>query len=101
VAGVREGRSTVFDGLQYIASYRDLVAAFGPNEHAGAAHFITYGDAEGRGRDQFDAAQYLANYDDLRAAFGSDEEAATIHFITHGLAEGRTDHAPGAADFLL
>ncbi len=101
VAGVREGRSTGFDGLQYIASYRDLVAAFGPDEHAGAVHFITYGDTEGRARDQFDTAQYLANYADLRAAFGSDEEAATIHFITHGQAEGRTDHAPGAADFLL
>ena len=92
-----------FDGLQYIASYGDLINALGADEHAGARHFIMQGSTEGRARDQFDAAQYLANYDDLRAAFGTDEEAATRHFITNGFHEGRTDDAmhAAAADFLL
>jgi hypothetical protein len=90
---VEEGRTRDgFDGYQYIASYGDLIEAFGANERAGAFHFVSNGFAEGRVRDNFDAAQYLANYPDLQAAFGTDEAAATIHFINSGYFEGRTDH---------
>lgn len=32
--GGAEGRSAAFDGLEYTASYRDLIAAFGINEQA-------------------------------------------------------------------
>ena len=88
-AGRFEGRTISFDGLEYIASYNDLIAAFGPNADAGSAHFIHAGFAEGR-VESFDPAQYLANYADLQAAFDSNFEAATIHFITNGYTEGRT-----------
>jgi hypothetical protein len=79
------------NGLEYIASHADLIDAFGPNDQAGTAHYVSIGFQEGRTLDSFDAAQYLANYADLRAAFGSDQNAATIHYITHGFREGRVD----------
>ena len=79
------------DGLQYIASYPDLIRAFGANATAGVQHYQQYGQAEGRSPDSFNEAQYLANYGDLRAAFGADGTAATVHYIQNGLAEGRTD----------
>ena len=37
-----------FDGLEYIASYPDLIQAFGPNEAAGVARYRLHGSAEGR-----------------------------------------------------
>ena len=79
-------------GLEYIASYTDLMNAFGTNGAAGEAHYWQTGQFEGR-TISFDAAQYLANYADLQAAFGSDTEAAALHYITNGYAEGRTDDA--------
>ena len=69
----------VFDGLEYIASYPDLIQAFGADAAAGEMHYQQYGQAEGRVPDSFDARQYLANYADLRAAFGSDRDAAAAH----------------------
>ena len=69
--GRNEGRTTTFDGLEYIASYGDLIQALGANASAGAGHYINYGLSEGRHAD-FDAVQYLANYADLQNAFGSD-----------------------------
>ncbi|MFO1046385.1 MAG: hypothetical protein U1E52_00555 [Geminicoccaceae bacterium] len=89
--GRAEGRQVTFDGLQYIASYGDLIRALGPDRDAGAVHYITFGSAEHRAIDNFDAEQYLANYADLRAAFGDDTEAAALHFINYGFAEHRTD----------
>ena len=79
------------DGLQYIASYDDLIRAFGPNSAAGVWHHTTHGQAEGRRIDNFDEITYLNKYPDLRAAFGRDTQAATIHYITYGYFEGRTD----------
>ena len=83
-----------FDGLEYIASYPDLIRAFGANAAAGTQHYLTNGQAAGRVPDSFNAHQYLANYADLRAAFGTNLAAARIHYITHGYFEGRTDKAP-------
>jgi lysophospholipase L1-like esterase len=77
-----------FDGLEYIASYADLSAAFGPNEDAGAAHFIQSGRFEGR-TVTFDGLDYIASYADLRAALGANSDAGSIHFITNGRAENR------------
>lgn len=77
-------------GLEYIASYTDLMNAFGTNGTAGEAHYWQTGQFEGR-TVSFDPVQYLANYADLQAAFGSDTEAAALHYITNGYAEGRTD----------
>jgi len=78
-----------FDALAYLASYPDLINAFGINEAAAAAHYRQYGATEGRVV-TFNASQYLANYADLRAAFGSDLEAAKRHYILYGYKEGRT-----------
>ena len=100
-SGLQEGRLWE-DPLAYIASYADLIGAFGDQsaddiEALGLLHFQAAGFAEGR-RDgiDFDADQYLANYGDLRAAFadgsgGYDEAAATLHYIQNGFEEGRTD----------
>ena len=82
------------NGLQYIASYGDLIRAFGTNEAAGQQHWLAHGRAEGRQADTFDERQYLANYADLRAAFGTDRAAATRHFIENGFFEGRNDDRP-------
>jgi hypothetical protein len=98
-----EGRTPTFEGLAYIASYEDLIAAFGANDSAGAAHFIESGRFEGR-TVSFNPYQYLANYADLQAAFGFNTEAATLHYITAGYYEGRNDDPVlgdgGAGDFV-
>jgi hypothetical protein len=70
-----------FDGLQYIASYGDLIQSLG--------------EAEDREIDTFDEDGYLDRYPDLRAAFGNNGQAATLHFIQFGFAEGRTDPPEG------
>ena len=85
-----EGREVSFDGLEYIASYGDLISAFGADSKAGTEHFILAGRDQGREVD-FDSQQYLDNYADLQTSFGSDLHAATQHFIEIGFAEGRTD----------
>ena len=46
--GYAEGRTTSFNGLDYIASYCDLIKAFGVNGDAGAYHYIEHGASEGR-----------------------------------------------------
>lgn len=79
-----------FDALNYVASYGDLIRAFGTNTDAAESHFITAGYREGRYA-HFDAAQYLSNYSDLQHAFGNDLDAATNHYIRNGFSEGRTD----------
>jgi hypothetical protein len=83
-----------FDGLEYIASYPDLIAAFGANAAAGTQHYVAMGQSEGRVPSSFNAHQYLANYPDLQAAFGTNLTAARVHYITFGYFEGRTDKAP-------
>ena len=86
--GLSEGRTTSFDGLDYIASYGDLIKAIGANEQAGASHFITNGHAEGR-TTSFDGLDYIAGYTDLMTAFGASNDARAAHFIANGLNEGR------------
>ncbi|MEN0088589.1 MAG: hypothetical protein AAF737_09170 [Pseudomonadota bacterium] len=89
--------ATLFDGLGYIASHGDLVAAYAGAGSAnqlnewGAQHYAAHGHFEGRMTDevtpnQFSATAYKANWTDLAAM--SDGEA-TAHYINHGFAEGR------------
>ena len=80
-----------FDGLEYIASYPDLISAFGADRAAGERHYQTFGKAAGRVPNSFNARQYLANYADLRQAYGTDLAAATRHYIIYGWRAGRTD----------
>jgi len=79
-----------FDPLAYIASYGDLIEAYGPDDISGFNHFLQWGLSAGRSI-SFDADQYLANYADLQQAYGSDTEAATAHYIKWGYSAGRTD----------
>ncbi len=46
--GSSEGRTTTFNGLDYVASYGDLIKAFGADNDAGAYHYIEDGHSEGR-----------------------------------------------------
>ncbi|HEX6012209.1 MAG TPA: hypothetical protein VFY87_10500 [Geminicoccaceae bacterium] len=83
----------IFNGLEYIASYADLIAAFGAEKAAGQRHYDTIGRFEGRVVN-FDALEYTASYRDLGAAFGANEDAGAAHYILHGRAEGRNPPRP-------
>jgi hypothetical protein len=63
--------------------------AFGANEQAGAAHFITYGYNEGR-TTTFDCLAYIAQYTDLMKAFGANSDLGATHYIAAGFSEGRS-----------
>jgi Ca2+-binding RTX toxin-like protein len=86
-----------FDPLRYIASYPDLIQAFGADAEAGRQHWLTHGQAEGRNPFLFNPFIYGASHPDLIAAFGTNYAAYTIHYIQHGFAEGR---APSSFDYL-
>lgn len=69
--GWTEGRDPSADvhlasvnGLEYIASYGDLIGALGANKPAGYKHFATTGLFEGR-TISFDGLEYIASYGDL------------------------------------
>jgi hypothetical protein len=90
-----ERRIETFDGLDYIASYNDLINAFRPAgsmhavQDAGATHFIANGLQEGRST-TFNGLDYIASYGDLIAAFGVNNDAGAYHYIENGQREGRT-----------
>jgi hypothetical protein len=93
--GLFEGRTTSFDGLEYIASYGDLIKAFGANTDAGASHYIGPGHTEGR-HVSFDGLEYIASYGDLINAFHNQvaasptpEDIGATHYIGNGYAEHR------------
>ena len=79
-----------FDELNYIASYTDLLTAFGSNIVAARAHYFSFGISEGRSFDLFDEASYLASHEDLLTAFGSNTTSALVHYIESGYREGRS-----------
>ena len=81
---------TDIEALNYIASYGDLINAFGIDIEAAKSHYINHGQAEGRAIDNFDEWQYLASYSDLINAFGSDTTAAIQHYIANGYTEERS-----------
>ncbi|HYG30793.1 MAG TPA: calcium-binding protein [Allosphingosinicella sp.] len=86
-----------FDPLRYIASYPDLIQAFGADAEAGRRHWLTYGQAEGRNPFLFNPFMYGASHPDLVGAFGTNYAAYTTHYVQHGFAEGR---APSSFDYL-
>jgi Ca2+-binding RTX toxin-like protein len=77
-----------FDGLRYIASYGDLITAYGTNSAAGLNHYIVAGFNEGRST-SFNGLNYIASYADLMNAFGANAAAGVNHFISSGYTEGR------------
>jgi phosphoesterase family protein len=90
-----ERRVETFDGLDYIASYGDLINAFRSVgsmhdvQDAGASHYITYGSTEGR-TTTFNGLDYIASYGDLIAAYGANNDAGAFHYIEYGYNEHRT-----------
>ncbi len=90
-----EQRADTFDGLDYVATYPDLINAFknAGSEQAvlddGATHFIEYGVNEGRTA-TFNGLDYIASYGDLIKAFGVNGDAGAYHYIEYGANEGRT-----------
>jgi beta-glucanase (GH16 family) len=77
-----------FDGLDYIASYADLMQSFGANPGAGLQHFIDSGRNEGRGV-VFNGLEYIASYADLMNAFAANHDAGASHYIQTGRLEAR------------
>jgi serralysin len=92
--------AAAFNALDYIASYNDLIAAFGNNPAIGFEHFITNGYFEGRSADKFAGLDYIASYNDLILAFGANETLAAQHFITNGFSEGRARDAFAGFDYI-
>ena len=83
-----------FNALDYIASYADLIKAFGANATAGLSHWQSSGEKEGR-RTTFNGLNYIASYGDLIKAFGADEQSGAAHFIQAGLNEKRSTSFKG------
>jgi hypothetical protein len=84
-----------FDGLQYSASYGDLIQALGVDVVAGEQHYLAFGVDEGRATDTFNEVGYLERYPDVRAFVGDDTDAATRHYIASGFEQGLTPPLPG------
>jgi serralysin len=85
--------------LDYVASYSDLVLAFGDGNEAqikasALEHYAVAGFTEGRRAEiDFDVNQYLENYSDLASAF-TDKNDATVHYIKYGFNEHRLSDDP-------
>ena len=79
-------------GVEYVASYTDLMNAFGANYGAGINHYLQHGQYEGRAI-TFDGLEYIASYGDLISALGVGDGAT--HYIKAGRFEGRTTSFDG------
>lgn len=82
------------NGLDYIASYGDLMGVFGPNKAIGYQHFATAGMFEGR-HTTFNGLEYLASHGDLMNVFGANGDAGAAHYIQAGRFEGRAETFSG------
>jgi Ca2+-binding RTX toxin-like protein len=88
IAPAMSADASDFVALSYIASYSDLISAYGANAQQGRNHYQNHGQYEGR-EINFDALAYIATYHDLIDAFGVNQSAGVTHYITNGAAEGR------------
>lgn len=77
------------EALRYIASYTDLIVAFGTDYKKGQDHYARLGALEGR-TITFDPIAYLNKYSDLKTLYGYNTYNATLQYITTGYYEGRT-----------
>ena len=97
-----EHRMETFDGLDYVASYGDLMAAYrgaGSMQavlDAGAMHEITFGMIEGR-TTSFNGLDYIASHPDLIASLGANTDAGAYNYIESGAVAGRTTTFDGLA----
>jgi len=88
-----------YSSLEYIASYPDLMDAFGLDRGAAINHLAYTGTYEGRWF-EFDGLQYIASYGDLIAAFGANADSGAAHYITAGRFEGRSPDLFDADQYL-
>lgn len=87
------------EALRYIASYPDLITAFGTDYKAGINHYNRTGFREGR-KISFNPIAYINKYTDIKQAFGYDTLLATKHYINFGYAQGRVlDNASSLPNF--
>jgi parallel beta-helix repeat protein len=95
LSGSVTGAHDFIDTLNFVASYGDLINAFGTNQQAARDWYNTREPIEQR-VETFDGLDYIASYGDLINAFksaGSEQavlDAGAAHFINNGSHEGRT-----------
>ncbi len=95
LSGSVTGAHNFIDTLNFVASYGDLINAFGTNQQAAQNWYNKQEPIEQR-VETFDGLDYVASYSDLSAAFksaGSKQavlDAGATHFINAGSHEGRT-----------
>jgi hypothetical protein len=95
LSGGVTGAHNFIDTLNFVASYGDLINAFGTNQPAAQNWYNTREPIEQR-VETFDGLDYVASYGDLINAFksaGSEQavlDAGATHFINDGYHEGRT-----------
>ena len=95
LSGSVTGAHNFIDTLNFVASYGDLINAFGTNQQAAQNWYNKQEPIEQR-VETFDGLDYVASYSDLIAAFksaGSKQavlDAGATHFIDAGYHEGRT-----------
>ena len=82
--------SAVYDYNYYINHHPDIRNAFGGDDMATFAHFLTSGCREGRQAcETFNVWKYAENNPDLVNAFGFDLASYYIHYVNCGKKEGR------------
>jgi uncharacterized repeat protein (TIGR03803 family) len=95
LSGSVTGAHNFIDTLNFVASYGDLINAFGTNQQAAQNWYNKQEPIEQR-VETFDGLDYVASYGDLINAFksaGSKQAAldsGATHFINSGYHEGRT-----------
>ena len=73
----------------YLASYDDLINAFGTNIDQAIVHYYTYGVSERRAPNRFNDTAYLTKYSDVANDPYYSAHAAE-HYVRHGKSEQRT-----------
>ncbi|MFQ6550992.1 hypothetical protein AAD018_001435 [Aestuariibius insulae] len=94
-AAIKSDDWSDLQSLEYIASYTDLMDAYGADSDMGRTHYSSSGEVEGR-ETTFSSADYLAANPDVDEYFGGDLEAAARHYIDTGRNEGRDIALPEA-----
>jgi Ca2+-binding RTX toxin-like protein len=92
--------ATAFDPWEYLASYPDLIGAFGANPQAGFDHYVDSGFSENRATNLFDPVEYLASNGDLIRAFGLNPLVAEQHYVTNGFNEHRATTSFDPVEYL-
>ena len=85
--GVSNQASVKID-YHYLASYNDLMSAFGTDLDRAILHYYSFGAVEGRAPNHFNDTAYLQKYSDVANDSYYSSNAAE-HYVRHGRNEGR------------